>query len=37
VSQSGATLTANRLDGATPAMSFTLDSAAAPTSRRRVA
>jgi hypothetical protein len=37
VSQSGTTLTANRLDGATPAMSFTLDSAAAPTSRRRVA
>jgi hypothetical protein len=37
VSQSGVTLTANRLDGVTPAMSFTLDSATAPTSRRRAA
>jgi len=37
ISQSGATLTANRLDGVTPAMSFTLDSATAPTSRRRAA
>jgi hypothetical protein len=37
VSQSGTTLTANRLDGTTPAMSFTLDSATAPTSRRRAA
>jgi hypothetical protein len=37
VSQSGAVLTANRLDGTTPAMSFTLDSATAPTSRRRAA
>ena len=37
VSQSGTTLTANRLDGVTPAMSFTLDSATAPTSRRRAA
>jgi hypothetical protein len=35
VSQSGAVLTANRLDGTTPAMSFTLDSATAPSSRRR--
>jgi hypothetical protein len=37
VSQSGVTLTANRLDGVTPAMTFTLDSATAPTSRRRAA
>jgi hypothetical protein len=37
ISQSGATLTASRLDGVTPAMSFTLDSATAPTSRRRAA
>jgi len=37
VSQSGATLTANRLDGVTPAMTFTLDSATTPTSRRRAA
>lgn len=37
VSQSGAVLTANRLDGVTPAMSFTMDSATAPTSRRRAA
>ena len=37
VSQSGVTLTANRLDGVTPAMSFTLDSATAPTARRRAA
>ena len=37
VSQSGATLTANRLDGVTPAMTFTLDSATAPTARRRAA
>ena len=37
VSQSGVTLTANRLDGVTPAMSFTMDSATAPTSRRRAA
>jgi hypothetical protein len=37
ISQSGVTLTANRLDGVTPAMSFTLDNATAPTSRRRAA
>lgn len=37
VAQDGTTLTANRLDGVTPAMSFTLDSATAPTSRRRTA
>ena len=37
VSQSGATITANRLDGVTPAMTFTLDSATAPTTRRRAA
>lgn len=37
VSQTGAILTANRLDGVTPAMTFTLDSATAPTSRRRAA
>ncbi len=37
VSQSGAVLTANRLDGVTPAMSFTMDSATAPTARRRAA
>lgn len=37
VSQSGATISANRLDGVTPAMSFTLDSATAPTARRRAA
>jgi hypothetical protein len=37
VSQSGTTLTANALDGATPAMTFTLDNATAPTSRRRTA
>jgi hypothetical protein len=37
ISQDGVTLTANRLDGMTPAMSFTLDSATAPTSRRRAA
>jgi hypothetical protein len=35
VSQSGDVLTANRLDGETPAMSFLLDSATAPSSRRR--
>lgn len=35
VSQSGDILTANRLDGETPAMSFMLDSASAPSSRRR--
>ena len=37
IAQDGTTLTANRLDGVTPAMSFTLDSATAPTSRRRAA
>jgi hypothetical protein len=37
VSQSGTTLTAAKLDGTTPAMEFTLDSATAPTARRRVA
>jgi hypothetical protein len=37
VTQSGAALTAYRLDGATEAMSFSLDSATAPTARRRVA
>ena len=37
VSQSGATITASRLDGVTPAMTFALDSATAPTSRRRAA
>lgn len=37
VSQSGTTLTAAKLDGTTPAMSFTLDSATAPTSRKRAA
>jgi hypothetical protein len=37
VSQSGATLTANRLDGETQAMTFTLDSPTAPTTRRRTA
>jgi len=37
VSQSGTTLTANSLDGTTPAMTFTLDSATAPTTRRRTA
>jgi hypothetical protein len=37
IAQDGTTLTANRLDGVTPAMSFTLDSATAPTSRRRTA
>jgi hypothetical protein len=37
VSQSGVTLIANRLDGVTPAMSFTLDSATSPTLRRRAA
>ncbi len=37
VAQDGTSLTANRLDGVTPAMSFTLDSATAPTSRRRAA
>jgi hypothetical protein len=36
IAQDGNTLTANRLDGVTPAMSFTLDSATAPTSRRRM-
>ncbi len=35
VSQSGDVLTANRLDGTTPAMNFMLDSATAPSSRRR--
>ncbi len=35
VDQSGTALTARRLDGSTAAMSFTLDNAAAPTSRRR--
>ena len=35
IAQDGTTLTASRLDGVTPAMSFTLDSATAPTSRRR--
>jgi hypothetical protein len=37
VSQSGATLTAAKLDGETPAMTFTLDSPTAPTTRRRTA
>jgi hypothetical protein len=37
VSQSGATITACKLDGVTPALTFTLDSATAPTSRRRAA
>jgi len=37
VSQSGATITASKLDGVTPAMTFTLDSATAPTTRRRAA
>lgn len=37
VSQAGTSLTAARLDGATPAMTFTLDSATAPTTRRRTA
>jgi hypothetical protein len=35
VAQSGTTITASRLDGTTPAMTFTLDSATAPASRRR--
>jgi hypothetical protein len=37
VSQTGTTLTAARLDGETQAMAFTLDSATAPTTRRRTA
>jgi hypothetical protein len=37
VSQSGTVITATKLDGATPAMSFALDSATAPTSRKRAA
>jgi len=37
VTQTGAILTANKLDGVTPAMTFALDSATAPTSRRRAA
>jgi len=37
VSQSGAVLTATRLDGSSQAMSFTLDSATAPSSRKRAA
>jgi hypothetical protein len=37
VSQSGTTLTASKLDGETPAMTFTMDSATAPTMRRRTA
>lgn len=35
VDQSGTALTARRLDGSTAAMSFTLDNATTPTSRRR--
>jgi hypothetical protein len=35
VSQNGTTLTAQKLDGVTPAMTFTLDSATAPTLRSR--
>ena len=37
VSQSGTTITATKLDGTTTAMSFTLDSGTAPTSRKRAA
>jgi hypothetical protein len=37
VDQSGTALTARGLDGSTAAMSFTLDNASAPTSRRRTA
>ncbi len=35
VSQNGTTVTAQKLDGTTPAMTFTLDSATAPTARHR--
>jgi hypothetical protein len=37
VDQSGTTLTARKLDATTAAMSFTLDNAVAPTSRKRAA
>jgi hypothetical protein len=37
VSQSGASLVAKKLDGSTPAMTFTLDNPTAPTSRVRTA
>jgi hypothetical protein len=37
VSQSGTTITATKLDGTTTAMSFTLDNATAPMSRKRAA